>query len=59
MNLILVKIKKHNGDIINKMVDELAKNTNNNSCYFNNRFNYRNRTVRFFQFLNRFQLNII
>jgi ribonuclease HI len=48
MDLVLVKVKGHSGDVMNEMVDELAKNTSNSSCYFNNRFNYSNRTVRFF-----------
>ncbi|PKC68456.1 hypothetical protein RhiirA1_457174 [Rhizophagus irregularis] len=33
---------------MNEIVDKLAKNTSNISCYFNNRFNYSNRTVKFF-----------
>ncbi|EXX63118.1 hypothetical protein RirG_155320 [Rhizophagus irregularis DAOM 197198w] len=48
MDLNLVKVKGHSGDVMNEMVDELAKNTSNNSCYFNNRFSYSSRTVRFF-----------
>jgi len=48
MDLILVKVKGHSGDIMNEMVDGLAKNTSNSRCYFNNRFNYSNRAVRFF-----------
>ncbi|CAB4442084.1 unnamed protein product [Rhizophagus irregularis] len=48
MDLVLVKVKGHSGNVMNEMVDELAKNTSNSSCYFNNRFNYSNRTVRFF-----------
>ncbi|CAB4434521.1 unnamed protein product [Rhizophagus irregularis] len=48
MNLVLEKVKGHSGDVMNDMVDKLAKNTNNNSSYFNNRFNYSNRKVRFF-----------
>ncbi|PKK77924.1 hypothetical protein RhiirC2_843889 [Rhizophagus irregularis] len=36
-DLILVKIKKHSGDIMNEIVDKLVKNISNNSCYFNNR----------------------
>jgi hypothetical protein len=48
MDLVLVKVKGHSGDVMNEMVDDLAKNTSNSRCYFNNRFNYSNRTVRFF-----------
>ncbi|CAB5374264.1 unnamed protein product [Rhizophagus irregularis] len=48
MDLILVKVKGHSGDIMNEMVDGLAKNTSNSRYYFNNRFNYSNRAVRFF-----------
>ncbi|PKK71017.1 hypothetical protein RhiirC2_849474 [Rhizophagus irregularis] len=48
MDLDLAKVKRHSGDVMNEMVDELAKNTSNNSCYFNNRFSYSSRTVRFF-----------
>ncbi|PKC12454.1 hypothetical protein RhiirA5_396918 [Rhizophagus irregularis] len=48
MDLVLVKVKGHSGDVMNEMVDKLAKNTSNDSGYFNNRFNYSNRKVRFF-----------
>ncbi|EXX62796.1 hypothetical protein RirG_158430 [Rhizophagus irregularis DAOM 197198w] len=48
MDLVLVKVKGHSGDVMNEIVDDLAKNTSNSRCYFNNRFNYSNRTIRFF-----------
>ncbi|GET65283.1 hypothetical protein GLOIN_2v1788498 [Rhizophagus irregularis DAOM 181602=DAOM 197198] len=48
MDLVLVKVKGYSGDVMNEMVDDLTKNTSNSRCYFNNRFNYSNRTVRFF-----------
>ncbi|EXX63791.1 ribonuclease H-like domain-containing protein [Rhizophagus irregularis DAOM 181602=DAOM 197198] len=48
MKLVLVKVKGHRRDVMNEMVDKLTKNTSNNRCYFNNRFNYSNRKVKFF-----------
>ncbi|CAB4386495.1 unnamed protein product [Rhizophagus irregularis] len=48
MDLVLVKVKGHSGDAMNKMVDKLAMNTCSSNFYFNNRFNYGNRIVRYF-----------
>ncbi|CAB4391752.1 unnamed protein product [Rhizophagus irregularis] len=48
IDLTLVKVKGHSEDNMNEIVDKLAKDTSNISCYFNNRFNYSNRTVKFF-----------
>ncbi|CAB5370495.1 unnamed protein product [Rhizophagus irregularis] len=36
MDLVLVKVKGHSGDVMNEMVDDLAMNTSNSRCYFNN-----------------------
>ncbi|EXX57448.1 hypothetical protein RirG_207080 [Rhizophagus irregularis DAOM 197198w] len=45
MELILEKVKRYSGDAMNEMADELAKSTGNSNHYFNNRFNYSNRTI--------------
>uniref|UniRef100_U9SNR1 Uncharacterized protein n=1 Tax=Rhizophagus irregularis (strain DAOM 181602 / DAOM 197198 / MUCL 43194) TaxID=747089 RepID=U9SNR1_RHIID len=45
MELILEKVKRYSGDAMNEMADELAKSTGNSNHYFNNRFNYSNRTT--------------
>ncbi|GES96158.1 hypothetical protein GLOIN_2v1788498 [Rhizophagus clarus] len=48
MDLKLVKVKRHSGDKMNEIADKLTKSASSSSNYFNNRFNYSNRTVRFF-----------
>ncbi|GET02349.1 hypothetical protein GLOIN_2v1788498 [Rhizophagus clarus] len=48
MDLELMKIKEYSEDKINKIADKLAKSTSSSSNYFNNRFNYCNKIVRFF-----------
>ncbi|EXX68096.1 ribonuclease H-like domain-containing protein [Rhizophagus irregularis DAOM 181602=DAOM 197198] len=48
MDLVLMKVKGHSGDAMNEMVDKLAKNVCSSNSYFNNRFNYGNKIVRYF-----------
>ncbi|GET56960.1 hypothetical protein GLOIN_2v1788498 [Rhizophagus irregularis DAOM 181602=DAOM 197198] len=53
---LVVKVKGHSGDVINEMVDKLAKNACSSNSYFNNRFNYSNRIVRYFPTFKQFPI---
>jgi hypothetical protein len=58
MDIILVKVKRYSENAINEIVNELAKNTYSSNFYFNNRFNYSNRIIRYFQLSNRIQFKL-